>query len=371
MTRVAFDIHTLGKHATGNETYAEGLLRQYLKSPDADLDFVFYQTGALAPARDPSVFRRLRPSAPWLRLPLVTPWALWCDAVDVAHFQYFAPPRSPSATVLTVHDLSFERHPDFFPSGMRARMRALMPAQVRRAARIIAVSHATRDDLIELYGVHQARIRVIHNGVSEDFAPPPPDAAPPDILRRMDVSTPYILGVGNLGRRKNQRALVRAFSRLEAARQGRIKLVLVGKPTESADEVMQAIRQSGVAEHIRLAGFVDQDALIALYGHALYSVYLSFYEGFGLPILESMACGAPVLTSDCSCMPEIAGDAALLADPADDSAILAAMTRLIEDDGLRARLRAAGLRHARGFTWAEAARQTQAVYREVHAEHGA
>ncbi|MEW6676510.1 MAG: glycosyltransferase family 1 protein [Pseudomonadota bacterium] len=371
MIRVAFDIHAVGEQATGNETYAEGLLHQYLQAPAPDMDFRFYQTRPLAPGQNRARFRRLWPAQPWLRLPLATPWALWRDRVDVAHFQYFAPPWASCPAVLTVHDLSFERNPDYFPLSMATRMRTLMPGQVRRAAHVIAVSNATRDDLVELYGVASERVSVIHNGVGPGFVPPQPDGPRPAILERLDIRTPYILGVGNLGMRKNQRTLVRAFASLPAARQGRLQLVLVGKRTESASEVMDEIRQCGVAENIRLAGFVDTGDLVALYGHALFSVYLSFYEGFGLPILESMACGTPVLTSSLSCMPEVAGDAALLVQPDDTDAVVAALGRLAEDPALRQHLSQAGRIHAARYSWTEAARQTQAVYRQVHHENRA
>jgi len=364
--RVAFDIHTLGQNATGNETYAEGLRRSFLLDPPPDMDFVFYQTNPVIDGELAGRLRQLRPGGSILRLLLATPLALQRDHVDVAHFQYFAPPIAVCPNVLTIHDLSFERHPELFSMGMAWTMRLLLPYQVRRAAHIITVSHATRDDLVDLYDVAPERISVIHNGVAEAWRPMTDQTALRRGLARFRLKRPFILSVGNLGARKNQLALVRTFGRLIKARRIECDLVLAGKPTESADGILAEIKRAGLDARVHVTGFVSQEELLCLYNAASFSAYLSLYEGFGLPILESMACGLPVLTSAISCMPEVAGDAALLVDPRDDEAIYSAMLRMTEDKALRESLRQKGLQRAQAFSWGEAARRTAAVYRQVH-----
>ena len=346
MIRVAFDIHTIGQHATGNETYAEGLLRAFEAEPPADVEIRFYHAGGVPRGRGAERYRRLWPRWPYLRIPVVTPYFLALDRIDVAHFQYIAPPLLRCATVLTVHDLSFERHPEFFSPFLAARMRLLMPYMARKATHIIAVSEATRNDLVELYGIAPGRITVIHNGHSSECRV---------VDRDIGLERPFVLCVGNLGSRKNQQRLVRVFARLVCERRIAHDLVLVGKPTESAEGVLSEIGSCGAGDRIHVTGFVTQTELIALYNMATISVYPSLYEGFGLPILESMACGTPVITSSVSCMPEIAGEAALLVDPGDDDALLDAVARLLESESLRSGLRAAGLarsggpyRHRRG-----------------------
>lgn len=365
MIRAAFDIRVIGQRATGNETYAEGLMRAFRASPPADMDLKFYHSGRGAEGEDRTHFRRVWPDSPYVRIPLATPIALRRDRIDVAHFQYFAPPLCPSAVVLTVHDLSFERYPEYFSRGFTRRMRSLMPWMSRKATRVIAVSEATRNELVECYSLDPARIDVIHNGASADFRPEPDRDRLRAVVARFGLERPFILGVGNLCRRKNQARVVRAFSRLVKERGIEHDLVLIGKEEYSGREVRAEIAIGGVGARVRLPGFVTRDELVALYNLADFSVYASHYEGFGLPIVESMACGTPVITSSTSCMPEVAGDAALLVDPSDDDALAHAMARMVDDPGLCSRLREAGLVRARRFSWAEAARRTLDSYRSA------
>lgn len=365
MIRVAFDVHTLGQRATGNETYAQGLMQAFLEQPPADIDFVFYHARSMAEPHPPVGFRRLRPQWPGLRIPLSTPWALYRDRIDVAHFQYFAPPVRICPTILTIHDLSFERYPEFFPVAMALRMRLLMPFQARRASHIIAVSEATRRDIIELYGVASERVSVVHNGVAQGFAAPVDPELAHRVLARFGIERPFIVCVGNLCTRKNQRAVVRVFGRLLDRHAIEHDLVLIGQTTESARDIMVEIEGLKRKGRVHVTGFVGSDELRALYAGATASVYVSLYEGFGLPVVESMACGTPVLTSSVSCMAEIAGDAALLVDPRDDEALAAGLLRLVEDSELRCRLGGAGRIRARQFSWSEAARRTLQIYRQA------
>jgi glycosyltransferase involved in cell wall biosynthesis len=363
--RAAFDVHVIGRRATGNETYADGLLNAFEAQPPADVDLLYYHSRPGAVEGTPGRYRRIRPDWPYARIAITTPYYLQRDRIDVAHFQYFAPPLSPCPSVLTIHDLSYERHPEFFSPAMAARMKALMPWMARRAARIIAVSEATRRDLVDLYGLDPAKVDVIYNGTSPDFRAHEDRDALRRTLARLRLARPFIVCVGNLGRRKNQVRVVRAFGRLVRERGIEHDLVLIGKEEFSADAVRSEILSAGVAGRVHVAGFVSRAELVALYNLAEFSVYPSLYEGFGLPIVESMACATPVITSTASCMPEIAGGAALLVDPLDDAAIYAAMDRMLGDTALRESLRGAGLARSRAFTWRDAARRTLETYRRA------
>ena len=365
MLRIAFDIHSIGQNATGNETYAEGLLHAFQAARPADCEIHFYHTGARFADVDKEQFHRLRPAWPYVRIPLVTPFRLLLDRMDMAHFQYFAPPLSPCPTVLTVHDLSFERHPEFFDPIMTIRMRTIMPYMVRRARRLNAVSEATRADLVELYGVAPERVSVIHNGVSTEFTPMADTVRIARALGDVGIAGPYIMCVGNLGVRKNQRRLVRAYARLLREHDPCHDLVLVGKPSFGADEVMREIERLGLRGRVHVLGFVTREQLLCLYNQAIFTVYPSLFEGFGLPLVESMACGTPVITSTLSCMPEIAGGAALLVDPLDESALCTAMAHLLGSEEERRRLRGLGLARSRQFSWAASAALTLEVYRKA------
>jgi glycosyltransferase involved in cell wall biosynthesis len=366
--RVAFDIHAIGQQATGNETYAENLLAAFLEGPERDVELYLYHSRDVGERLSGQRLRRLRPHWPWVRIPVVTPLHLARDRIDVAHFQYVGPPLSPCATVLTVHDLSFERHPEFFPRAMALRMRALMRLLAHRAAQVIAVSHATRAELLEHYPRLRAeRVTVVHNGLPAGMRRVADRGALEASVRRFGLSRPFIVCVGNIGTRKNQRRLVQAFARLAGERDGGHDLVLVGKATHGAGAVFREIAALGLSERVHVTGFVTPAELLALYNLATFSVYPSLYEGFGLPILESMACGTAVLTSAASCMPEIAGEAAQLVDPRVVDALHDALARLLDDAALRERLVAAGTLRARTFTWQRAAQETRAIYRAAAA----
>lgn len=330
-----------------------------------DIDFVFYHT--TPDARD-ALGRRcrvLRPHFPIVRIPLSTPWALWRDGIDLAHFQYFAPPVCPCPFVLTVHDLSFERHPEFFRRAMAMGMRTLVPLQTRRAAAVIAVSEATKRDLVELYHLDPECVAVVHNGVSEDMRHPADIDEQRRAMAALGLKERFVLCVGNLSERKNQHRVVRAFDRWIAGRDPGIDLVLVGQITATGGKVRAAVRDAKHAGSVKCVGFVDRSTLRALYSAATVSVYVSLYEGFGLPIVESMACGTPVVASSVSCMPEIAGGAALLVDPLDEDEIGSALKTLIESPPARAELARKGKARAAAFSWEDAARKTAQVYRSV------
>ena len=362
--RVAFDIHAIGRRETGNETYAHELLRAFVEDPADDIELVLYGTASQRPRADGLRYRRMIPSWPYLRIPVVSPLWLARDRIDVAHFQYLAPPLSPSAIVLTIHDLSFERHPEFFPRSMALRLRALVRHFARRAAQVIAVSNATRDDLLDCYDVDADRVTVVHNGA-------PAVGAPQDrakmraALHRFGLERPFIACVGNIGHRTNQRRLVAAFARLVGERGVGHDLVLAGKPGYGAAAVTDEIAAHGLGSRVHVTGFVTQQELAAIYGLAAFTVYPSLYEGFGLPILESMACGTPVITSSVSCMPEIAGTAAVLVDPLDVDALASAMASLLGNRQLCDDLAARGRERVRQFSWRHAARLTRDVYRRA------
>lgn len=368
MIRVAFDIHVIGQRATGNETYAEGLMGAFRRNPPQDLELLFYHSGPAALDAEAARLRRIWPDLPHVRVPITTPLQLLRDRVDVAHFQYFAPPVSRSATVVTIHDLSFERYPSYFSPGFTRRMRTFMPWMARKAARVIAVSGAARDELVELYGLDPQRIDVIYNAAPAEFRPEPDRERLEREVARFGFTRPFIICVGNLGRRKNQARVVRAFARLVRDRGIEHDLVLVGKEEYSGQEVRAEIEHGRVRGRVHLLGFVRRPELVALYNLAAVSVYASHYEGFGLPIVESMACGTPVITSSVSCMPEVAGGAALLVDPSDDDAIRDAIERVLEDAALRERLRAAGLERSRAFSWDESGKRTLESYRLAAAQ---
>ena len=257
--------------------------------------------------------------------------------------------------VVTVHDLGWQVHPELYDSRVRLQYRALFPWAVRRADRFIAVSRYTADDLVRRAGVPASRIEVVYHGLDPLFAPPaagPPNADGP----------PYVLAVGGVSPRKNTRRLIEAFTRWRerGGHRAPYRLLITGTSLDT-DFVRNG---TALPEHVSLLGYVDKAELPGLYAGAAVFLYPGIYEGFGLPILEAMACGAPVVTSTTGAAPEIAADAAILADPFDVASIAEGLERAtIPEEALR--LRALGRVRVRQFDWDAAATATEAVYRQL------
>ena len=307
------------------------------------------------------------PARPWQRLSnrVGIPRVEWTTRFDVLFAPNYIPPATGTRNlVLTVHDLAFKVLPETAPHANRFWHRYFNRA-LDRAAGIITVSEATRNDLCEIYEIDPGRVTTVLSGVDHGIYRPAGEEAVTAVKDHFGIDGPYLLFVGGLEPRKNLRMLLRAFSHLPA--DVRPTLVLAGAPVHwipGGSEIMSSalrLLPDEVRRNVVLPGYVSEDEKVALLSGAEALVYPSVYEGFGMPVLEAMACGTPVLTSNLSSLPEVAGDAALLVDPYETSAIASGMERLLADDALRARLREAGAARARMFTWEEAARQTAKV----------
>jgi glycosyltransferase involved in cell wall biosynthesis len=237
----------------------------------------------------------------------------------------------------------------------------------RAAAHVIASSEATRRDLVETYGLKESRVSVVPLAAAPRFRP----VGDAEELRRVrhvyGIEGDYILAVGSIQPRKNLARLFRAYSDLRRARR-RDKLpplLVVGKKAWLYEETLRAAEECGLGDSVIFTGYAPETDLPALYSGALCFVYPSYFEGFGLPPLEAMSCGAPVVAGDRTSLPEVVGDAGLLVDPFDTGAIAGAIARLIDDEDLRALLSARGLARAARFDWRETARLTLEVYRRA------
>jgi len=255
------------------------------------------------------------------------------------------------ATVVMVHDLSWRAHPALHPPERVAWLERRLPATLRQATRFASVSDFTARTMVTQLGIDRARIDVVSPGVSPMFRPVDARDAAPVLARHGLADRGYILAVSTIEPRKNFDRLLAAHARLPDSLRSRTPLVIAGGRgwgrALDDDDAAQA-RCDGA---LRLLGHVPDAELVALYARAAVVAYPSLYEGFGLPVLEAMACGAPVVTSDGTALRDTAGDAALLVDPLDTDAIAAALRRVLEDPDLAARLRASGTAHAARFTW--------------------
>jgi glycosyltransferase involved in cell wall biosynthesis len=289
--------------------------------------------------------------------------------LDVVHSVGPAiPPPGGAALVVTVHDLAAIRFADRYPRRARALHKRGAHITAAEAARVIVPSRSTALDVEEFYGVERERIRVVPHGVDIAAFGPGDDHAVGDAALRWErrgIAEPYVLWVGTQEQRKNVVAVLDAFAHV-ASRHPELTLVLHGPNGWLGDEVGEGLQKRGLhGRTIVSEGSLPRSELAALYGRAAVFVYPSLYEGFGLPVLEAMACGTPVVTSNISALPETAGDAALLVDPLDDLALAEAIARIVEDRVLAEDLAARGQKRAKAFTWGETARRTWAVYEEA------
>ena len=331
--RVGLDVTPLVLTKAGVARHVAGLLSGLEREPDLELRrYSFAGHGrAFVPVRDLGWYLAALPAKARR------------DGVDVLHCpSQRAPLRSSVPLVVTIHDLAVLRHPETFNRWTRAYSRALLPRVARAAARVIAVSEFTRRELVDLLDVPEDKVRVIPNAVG-----------PPFEAEGKAADGDYVLAVGTLEPRKNLDRLVGAFER--AGLNGTRLLVTGARGWGTVEPA---------GKSVQWLGFVPDEELARLYRGARCVAYISAYEGFGLPVLEAMACGAPVVAARTGAAPEVADEAAVLVDPLDDDAIAAG---LVEAIGRADELRERGLKRARDFDWQRAADATVEVYREVAA----
>lgn len=274
-------------------------------------------------------------------------------------------PRLSCPTIMTVHDLIFERYPEHHTARNVFYLRTAMPRFVRDADAIIAVSKHTRDDLMDIYGTPEEKIHVIYEGIDESFCP----ASKADIERvRAEYSPdrPWLLMVGTLEPRKNHATAIRALRQLKQEGFPH-RLLCVGGKGWLFSEVTALANSLGLNDDVSFAGYAPAEDLPALYSGADCALTPSLYEGFGFPVLEAMACGAPVVCSNSSSLPEVAGEAALLIPAEDVDALVNAIRLMLTQPDYAASMRERGIRRAAEFRWDKCAQETAALYQEVAA----
>jgi glycosyltransferase involved in cell wall biosynthesis len=366
--RIGIDVHSIGSGKGGNETYYRELVHA-LSRADLENEYVLYSTQAgaaeLKKLRSPQ-FRtcQLAHLSPYTRIPFGMPAQAGRDSLDIFHAQYIVPPFLRARTVTTIPDIAYEQFPEFFPPYQRIWSKTLIRWSARRADHIITVSEYSKGAIANTYGVSEDRITVTHEAAGEEFFPTNKDAAKEVIAQKYGIRDNFILYLGRLQGRKNLATLVEAYARARRSGVGH-KLVLAGKEDSLFAPVLRRICDLGLQTEVLLPGYVASEDVPKFYNAADVFVYPSFYEGFGLPVLEAMACGVPVITSRGSALEEIAGNAALLVDPPDDVAIANAIELVLQNSELRTQLGNAGIKRSSQFSFAHTAQQTIDVYTRV------
>lgn len=361
----------MGTGLGGNESYATNLIEALAEIDQVNL-YTLYVTRREAVERfrdrwpNFSVKATL-PHTPLIRIPLTLSAELRRNPVDVLHVQFTSPPFSPCPVVVSIHDLSFEHLPQTFKWRSRKQLRITVRRSAREAGQVIALSEFARRDIVNSYGVPAENISVIPLAAPPQFRPVNDERELQRVRQTYGIESDYILSVGSIQPRKNLSRLVAAYSRLRRAKPKvkLPKLVLVGKCAWLFDETLRAIRELEVEDSVILTGYVPEEDLPALYSGATCFVYPSYFEGFGLPPLEAMQCGAPVIVGNRTSLPEVVGEAAVLVDPFDVDALANAVETVVNDAELRTELRMKGLERAKLFNWHTTARQTLEVYQKA------
>lgn len=367
---VGVEGRTLQGERYGVARYLVNLLRE-LVLLDGEEEYVIYLSGEIAPLPISSPRLRTRvltraPGLTWrhLRLPL----AMRHEGVGL-HFSpsYFLPLLKVCPSVVVVHDLTFKVHPEWFAADRRFRFDDLFWREVRRAERIITVSEHSKGDIVRLLGVEPSRVEVIYEAPDTFFRPVRDEELLAGVRDRYGLRPGFLFTAGAVHTRRNLERLVEAVSLAERELGRELQLLILGRPAPFSPpvDIAGTAERCGLRGRVLRLGYVSEEELLLLYNACGLFVYPSLYEGFGLPVIEAMACGTPVACSDATSLPEVAGEAAAYFDPLSVRDMATAISSVLGDGALRERLREAGIRRAAIFSWRRAAEETLRVFREV------
>ncbi len=365
--RIGIRVSPLASPFTGIPVYVLNLVKEISKIDQENTYFLYTNREIPFRLQLPDNFHVVLVDKPYPKLQmwyqLGLPLRIRKDRLDLYHDTLFLLPffmgRVPG--VVTIHDLSGLLMPDFHQRKVSLTSK-LIPLAVKKARRIIAVSRFTKEEVERLFPAARGKVRVVYNGVSPIFKPSP-SLQVERVKEKYGIKGNYIMYLGTIEPRKNLKGLLKAFSMLR----NKIPhlLVIVGMKGWKYEGLFELLRELDIENRVFFTGFVPTEDLPPLYSGADVFVYPSFYEGFGIPVLEAMACGTPVVASSTSSLPEVVGEAGILADPRSPSDIAMKIMRIIEEPELAERLSSLGLKRAGEFTWERTARETLKVYREV------
>jgi glycosyltransferase involved in cell wall biosynthesis len=304
----------------------------------------------------------------WYRWRVPLPATLFSGQTDIYHGPDFVlPPLSRKVRkIVTVHDLAFLEHPNYAVPSLAAYLRKVVPDAIKEADVITTVSHEVSRTLVAHFQAPSEKLIVVPNGVATYFR----RITDPILLgatrHKYHLKHPLVLAVGTMEPRKNHLGLIKAFYQAQRRKNGPAMLAIAGGPGWLYDETRNLVAELHLERKIRFLGRVSDLELITLYSMADVFAFPSFFEGFGIPPLEAMACGAPVITSNTSSLPEVVGDAALQVDPHDIEALSNAILRLLDDEALREELRQKGYEQIKHYTWAASARKMLTIYQKLY-----
>ncbi len=365
--RIGIDARLVYYSRAGIGQYIQGLVKG-LSECDENNEFVLLQSrkDTTVLADEPNFFRKSLWTPSHHRLEqLVLPFEISPLRLDILHSPDFIPPfRRDYKSVITVHDLAFILYPHFLTQES-ARYYGQIDRAVRHADHIIADSQSTKRDIINFLGVAESKVTVIYAAAASMYQPVTDNRSLKGVQEKYGVDRPFVLFVSTIEPRKNLPTLLRAFRRLLDDYKLDVKLTVVGQRGWFCGEVFAVTESLNLGDEVAFLGHVPTEDLVLLYNTAEALVHPSYYEGFGLPPLEAMACGTPTIVANVSSLPEVVGDASLLVAPDHVEGWTVAMWRVLTDDSLHSELSAKGLKRAQLFSWKKAARATLDLYKRL------
>lgn len=374
MPTIGIDYTPAHEQGGGIGRYVRELVNSLLAQTNSSIDYRLFVAGA-SPSQLPrlansSLAWKTTPITPiwlarlWHRLHFPFPIEAFVGKVDLYHATDFVlpPTLSRTRTLLTVHDLSFVRVPESASPSLKKYLDYVVPLSAQKADHILADSQATKDDLIDIYGLADQKISVLLSGVNKSFSRVEDRVCLLTTRKKYTIGDePYIFTVGTVQPRKNYARLIEALSQLRSKGHN-LQVVIAGGKGWLEDPIYEAMNRTQMQDHVHFIGFADESDLPSLYSGAICFAFPSLYEGFGLPILEAMSCGTPVVTSNISSLPEVAGDAALTINPYDVGELTHALEKIISDSALRDTLIKKGYERVQQFTWESSAQQLINIY---------
>lgn len=368
--KIGVEGRTLQGRRYGVARYLKNLLRE-LVAIDRENEYVVYLSEPIEPLGFSSERLSMKvmgggPSIAWRHLRL--PRAMRSDGVDL-HFSpaYFLPLIKVCPSVVVVHDLTFKVHPEWFARDWRMKFDEIFWREVKKADRILTVSEHSRGDVVRLLGVDPSRVTAIPEAADEQFHRVTDAERLEGVRKKFGLPEGFVLTVGAIHTRRNLERLIEAMS-ISRDRTGEdVFLLIIGTPAEFSPpvDIPGTAARCGLAGRVLHVEYVSEEDLLLLYNACGLFAYPSIYEGFGLPVIEAMACGAPVACSNVTSIPEVAGDAVLYFDPEKTEEIAEAISSVLADETLRSRLSKAGIERASLFSWRRTAVETLAVFNEV------
>ncbi len=366
--KIVIDARFLSVPGMGITSYIEGLTNGIIDSKGhLNDEYVFLVPSGFERQNKNIKFETSNIPVVTMKQHLMMPFYLQRLKPDVYHYPHFDLPFAyKTLSVITIHDLKYIKFPELFYRRSKEKsfiMRAVMKNSIKRSKKVITVSERTKYDIVNILKVSPDKIEVIYESCDSYFRVLSTSHNNVNVLEKLGIKLPFILFVGMHRPHKNLCRLLEAFKHIKYKN---YSLVTVGRKYRDYDEPFELIEKLGLKNRVKHLSFVTKEVLLHLYNAATVFIFPSLYEGFGIPVLEAMACGTPVITSNISSLPEVAGNAAMLVNPYDVGSITDALNRILGDLSLQQRLREKGLKRAKEFSWSKAARETLKVYKEIN-----